>query len=314
MKRRVWLAGLAVVFAAAFGFGAFANADDGGDSDSVWRARDGRALIFSHRGGAGIFPENTIAAMRGSAKLGVDALDMDARLSSDGVLMAFHDETLERTTNGSGALSAHSAAELESLNAAANFTKPDGEKHEPVPVPRIADILREFSESDLLFIIELKDREQKGEQAARQLAGIVGELNLQKRVIIGSFGGAAVAAFRKALPEAATSASQSEAAGFVMLGKIGLEGAYSPPIRALQLPPFAFGINLANKATIEKAHANGYAVHYWTINNAQEMTALTAIGADAIFTDYPDILREVIKNKNGEESLPKPFPGGEKTF
>ena len=311
MKRRIWLAGLAVVFAAAFGFGNSANADD---SDSVWRARDGRALIFSHRGGAGIFPENTIAAMRGSAKLGVDALDMDARLSSDGVLMAFHDETLERTTNGSGALSAHSAAELESLNAAANFTKPDGEKHEPVPVPRIADILREFSESDLLFIIELKDREQKGEQAARQLAKIVGELNLQKRVIIGSFGGEAVAAFRKALPEAATSASQSEAAGFIMLGKIGLEGAYSPPIRALQLPPFAFGINLANKATIEKAHANGYAVHYWTINNAQEMTALTAIGADAIFTDYPDILREVIKNKNGEESLPKPFSGGEKTF
>ena len=76
--------------------------------------------------------------MRKAALLGVDVLDMDARLSKDGVLVAFHDKTLNRTTNGSGEVADYRADELAMLNAAAHFVSPDGNKHRTEPIPRIA--------------------------------------------------------------------------------------------------------------------------------------------------------------------------------
>ena len=279
-------------------------ADVAADADvanvGVWYAREGgRPLIIAHRGGAGIFPENTFAAMRKAALLGVDVLDMDARLSKDGVLVAFHDKTLNRTTNGSGEVADYRADELAMLNAAAHFVSPDGNKHRTEPIPRIADILRAFASGNLLFVIEIKNRDKQGKLAAQKLADIVNSLNLQKRVIVGSFDGAPLATYRKALTNAATSASRYEAAGIILSG-----GLYAPPLAALQIPPSFAGLELASRESIGKFRARGYAVHYWTINDAGQMAQLVANGADGIFSDYPNILREVLAD--GGFALPPP--------
>ena len=276
-----------------------ANVADIAADAGVWQMRDGRPLIIAHRGGAGIFPENTFAAMRKAALLGVDVLDMDARLSKDGVLVAFHDKTLNRTTNGSGEVADYRADELAMLNAAAHFVSPDGNKHRTEPIPRIADILRAFASGNLLFVIEIKNRDKQGKLAAQKLADIVNSLNLQKRVIVGSFDGAPLATYRKALTDAATSASRYEAAGIILSG-----GLYAPPLAALQIPPSFAGLELASRESIGKFRARGYAVHYWTINDAGQMAQLVANGADGIFSDYPNILREVLAD--GGFALPPP--------
>ncbi len=270
-----------------------------GSAADIWRARDGCPLIIAHRGGGGIFPENTLAAMRGAAMLGVDVLDMDARLSSDGVLVAFHDKTLNRTTNGSGEVADYRADELALLNAAAHFVSPDGKRHPAEPIPRIADILREFAPGDLLFVIEIKNRGDKGKLAAQKLAAIIGKLNLHQRVIVGSFDGAPLDEYRRALPSAATSASQAEAAKIILLG-----GLYAPPLAALQLPPSFAGLDLASKTAVARFQSRGYAVHYWTINDTAQMAQLAADGADGIFSDYPNILREVLAKRGYQ--LPPP--------
>ncbi len=279
-----------------------AAAEEKGGGSSVWRAKEGRPLIIAHRGGAGIFPENTLAAMRGAAALGVDALDMDARLSADGVLFAFHDSSLARTTGESGEVGASDAARMESLNAAARFA---GESA-PQRVPRIAEILREFAPSPLLFVIELKDGGEKGKHAAKQLAQIIAELNLQKRVIVGSFDGETLAAFRAASGgEVATSAAKGEATAAVVLVKLGLGFLRSSPAAALQIPTRGAGMDLTSPAFIRGAQENGLAVHYWTINAAQDMSPLAQAGADGIFSDYPDILRETLSRLG--HSLPPPL-------
>lgn len=265
------------------------NGDNSNNIAAVWRARGGRPLVIAHRGGAGIFPENTLAAMRGSAMLGVDVLDMDARLTKDGVLVAFHDKTLQRTTNGDGEVGNFDYQQLSMLNAAANFRAPDGKRHPAEVIPRIRDIMGEFADTRLLFVVEIKNQGEDGKDAARKLAAIVSEFDLQGRVIVGSFGGAPLVEYRKALPDAATSASQSEAAGVILLG-----GLTAPPIAALQIPPSFAGLDLAKKSRINDWQSRGYAVHYWTINDAAVMTQLVNDGADGIFSDYPDMLRDVL--------------------
>lgn len=267
---------------------------------AVWQKREGRPLIIAHRGGAGIFPENTIAAMRGSAMLGVDVLDMDARLSKDGILLAFHDKTLQRTTNGSGEVGNFNYDELKMLNAAAHFQLPNGDKHPPQTIPRIKDILAEFAAGDWLFVIEIKNQGDEGKLAAQKLAAMIKELNLHERVIVGSFGGAPLEEYRNILPAAATSASQGEAAGAILLG-----GLYSPSIVALQLPLGFAGLDLAAAERIVEWQKRGYAVHYWTINDAPAMMKLVEDGADGIFSDYPDVLRKVLTDAGYQ--LPKPY-------
>ena len=152
---------------------------------------------------------------------------------------------------------------------------------------------------DLLFVIEIKNRGDKGKIAAQKLAAIIGELNLQKRVIVGSFDGAPLDHYRAALPGAATSASQAEAAGVILLG-----GLYAPPLVALQIPPSFAGLDLAKKSRIGEWQNRGYAVHYWTINDAARMAQLAADGADGIFSDYPNILREVLEKAGRRPPAP----------
>ena len=89
---------------------------------SVFRAR-ARPLLVAHRGGGGIFPENTMPAFVGAARLGVDAVELDAHLTADGELVVLHDPTLERTTDGAGAVAEMRLAEIQKHNAAAR--RPD---------------------------------------------------------------------------------------------------------------------------------------------------------------------------------------------
>ncbi len=99
------------------------------DSDlgGEWIVGDERPLIIAHRGGSTLFPENTMVAFDGAAKLGVDVIEMDFQLTSDNQLVTMHDDTVDRTTNGTGLVREMNIDEILNLDASVNFLNSDGE-------------------------------------------------------------------------------------------------------------------------------------------------------------------------------------------
>jgi glycerophosphoryl diester phosphodiesterase len=114
------------------------------------------------------------------------------------------------------------------------------------------------------------------------------------RVLIASFHADAIRAFRRACPEVATTASQSEVIPLFALSKPFLEGVYSPAAQAVQVPEYQSGLHVLTPRFVDAAHRRNLQVHAWTINDAADMQRLLDLGLDGIITDYPDQLLEVL--------------------
>ena len=115
---------------------------------------DGRPLAIAHRGGAALRPENTMAAFDHAVELGVDAIELDVRLSRDAEVVVIHDATLDRTTDARGPVAALTAAELARVDAGHRFQVDGRFPHRGVGIARLVDVLDRFR--DLPFIVELK--------------------------------------------------------------------------------------------------------------------------------------------------------------
>jgi len=252
-----------------------------------------RPLVIAHRGGAGLWPENTIYAFEHASELGVDVLELDVRATADGQLVVIHDERVERTTDGAGAVSALALAELKRLDAGFRWT-PDGGRTFPLrgrglSVPTLAEVFERFPQAR--FNIEPK---QQTPSVVAPLCRLLRERAMTNSVIVASFRAAVLDEFRAACPEVATSASTAEATRFLALYKTGLGDSYSPPMSALQVPEYAGGVQVLTGGFVAAAHRRGLEVHAWTINDAGDMRRLLGLGVDGIITDYPDRLLELL--------------------
>ena len=250
-------------------------------------------LVIAHRGGAGLWPENTLHAFTQAAALGVDMLELDVHATADGVLVIIHDPTLNRTTDGTGAVSQLTLAELQRLDAGYRWS-PDGGKTYPhrgrgLTVPTLDEVLRAFPH--LRFNIEPK---QEQPSIVQPLCQMLRERGVTNRVIVGAFHSRVLEDFRRVCPEVATSASTSEASHFLALQRAGLADTFSPPMQALQVPETAGGWQVLTPDFIASAHRRNLQVHAWTINDVETMKRLIAAGVDGIMTDYPDRLLEVL--------------------
>jgi len=261
-------------------------------------------LVIAHRGGAGLWPENTLYAFTQSAALGVDMLELDVHATADGVLVVMHDPTLNRTTDGAGAVSQLTLAELQQLDAGYRWS-PDGGKSYPhrgrgLTVPTLDEVLKAFPQ--LRFNIEPK---QEQPSLVQPLCQTLRERGVTNRVIVGAFRSSVLEDFRRVCPEVATSASTSEASQFLALQRAGLADTFSPPMQALQVPETAGGWQVLTPDFIASAHRRNLQVHAWTINDVETMKRLIAIGVDGIMTDYPDRLLEVLGRKREEKTYPR---------
>ncbi len=265
-----------------------------------FRARaDGRPLVIAHAGGLGLHPENTLEAFAASAALGCDMLELDVRLTKDGVLVTHHDATVARTSDGSGAVMDHTLAELKALNFGYHFRDSSGAqpyRERPARLATLAELFQQHG--SLPMIIELKDRVEPGRRAAAALAALIAKYQMTDRVIVASFDDATLAAFRDcAGPGIAISSASRQTRNFVLLGLFRLDRLWSGGVAAAQVPADsreASGFNLARPGFIRAAHARHMAVHYWTVNDKDEMRRLIALGADGLITDYPDRLMAVL--------------------
>jgi glycerophosphoryl diester phosphodiesterase len=255
-----------------------------------------RPLVFAHRGGCALGPENTLAAFDLGMAAGADGLELDVHLSSDGIVVVHHDFTLDRTTDASGPVVARSAAELAVVNAANGLrvSKPGtpaavtGESPGSMTgVPTLHDVLRRYATTPI--IVEMKvDTERMGLAVAEEIvtAGAVG------RVCAAGFGGRSLRAVREALPALATSASKWEV-------RLALYRTWAhwpvrdAPYGGYQVPERAGTLRVVSPQFIRYAHDAGFKVQVWTVDDPHDMQRLLEWGVDALITNRPDVAVEV---------------------
>ncbi|MFC4785097.1 glycerophosphodiester phosphodiesterase [Nocardioides sp. MAHUQ-72] len=248
--------------------------------------RRGGVLAFAHRGGA-YHPElegleNTMAAFRHAVELGFDYLETDVHVTRDGVLLAFHDQVLDRVSDRTGAIASLTHAEIgEALVG--------GRER----VPTFAELLDAFPEAR--FNIDLKS-----DGAVAALAAVVAERGLWERVLVGSFSPRRLRAFRELTDgRVPTSAHPLEVIAFRALPSGRLADLVTRGrVAALQVPHRRRRVTIATPGLVRRAHAAGKHVHVWTIDDPDEMRVLLDRGVDGLMSDRTDILKAVLLERD----------------
>jgi glycerophosphoryl diester phosphodiesterase len=258
----------------------------------------------AHRGASTLAPENTIEAFRLAVEAGAGGLELDVHMTRDGHIVVIHDATVDRTTNGSGAVSEMTLDELRRFDAGHNFS-PDGGSTRPyrgrgVWVPTLGEVLEEFP--GVAVNIEIKAGTPGIEKT---VLGILRDANALGRALVVSTPHAIVKRFRKISGgHISTGASRWEIGVFYILSRLRLERLVRPAYDALQVPLLHRGILVVTPRFIRAAQARGVRVDVWTINQAEEMRRLLDLGVDVIMTDRPGTLAEVLINRPPTFTLP----------
>ena len=241
--------------------------------------------IIAHRGASGSAPENTIPAFELAVRQGADALELDVRLTSDGVPVVLHDAALDRTTDVGGLLGDLSLADLRKVDAGARFT-PDRGRSFPfrggdIRIPRLAEVLRAFP--DVPMIVEVKE---VGAQAAVRDAVL--EANAASRCVLASEHHAAIERLRE--PPFAVAASSVEIAALyraVLFRRVPPSVTY----RCLSVPLRYRGLPVPTRAFVAAARGLGCPVHVWTVNDPATARTLWGRGVAGVVTNYPELMR-----------------------
>jgi glycerophosphoryl diester phosphodiesterase len=239
-------------------------------------------LVIAHRGASGHAPENTLAAFRKAVALGASFIETDLQLSRDSRFVAIHDDTVNRTTNGQGAVHDLTLAELRRLDAGSWF----GSEFAGERIPTIEEILEFAKKNDVVFYLELKPGGSWGGEHA--LIGALRESGEIPRTVVISFDAAIIDAVRKIEPT-------------LMTGLL-YDGHLEKPIeRALEVGARQLAVrgDLVSPWILSEARKKDLQVVCWTVNHPAHMRLLMTAGVDGIMSDYPDLLIAAKKKKEG---------------
>jgi glycerophosphoryl diester phosphodiesterase len=242
-------------------------------------------LAIAHRGASGYAPENTFAAFRRAVTMGAGFIETDLQLSRDARLVALHDATVNRTTNGQGAVHDMTLGELRRLDAGSWF----GSEFAGERIPTIEEILEFAKKHDVVFYLEMKPSGSWGGEHA--LISALRESREIARTVVISFDPAILAGVRKIEPTLMT--------GLLFEGQIPEPLARATEIGARQL---AVRGDLVTPRLLKEARGRDLQVVCWTINHPGHMRLLVEAGVDGIISDYPDRLLELTRSKDGRTS------------
>ncbi len=234
-------------------------------------------LPIAHRGDSARHPENTMEAFEAAYALGYRYLETDVHATRDGKLVVFHDETLDRMTDGSGPIAGQTWDTLCRLRIAGTAR-----------IPLLADLLDRWS--DTRFIID-----PKADGAVEPLYRTLADRNAWDRVCVGSFSGQRIQWLRQqAGPQLCTSTTPMETLR-LRLGSMGLpSGRFRA--RCIQAPLRHRGFRVMTPRFLAAARRHGLPVQAWTINDRQTMERLIEIGVDAIMTDEAERLKSLLQD------------------
>jgi glycerophosphoryl diester phosphodiesterase len=255
---------------------------------SVYFGHSQRPLILAHRGASHWAPENTLAAFRLAAEMGADGVELDVQLCKDGEAVVIHNFTVDETTDGSGRVKDFTLAELQVLDAgswyAAEFA---GEC-----IPALAQVLHELGPR-LMLNIELKTMALFSDGLEAEVVRLIEDANMVHRVIVSSFNPAALWRVRRLNQHILT----------------GLLYAPDMPrhLRDRWLQPLARPNalhprwDMIDEQSVTAAHRQGLTVNPWACDDPNAMRRLIGWGVDAIITERPDLLHDLLYNVASEE-------------
>jgi glycerophosphoryl diester phosphodiesterase len=228
-------------------------------------------IAFAHRGGASDNPENTMPAFQHAVDLGYTYLETDVHVTSDGVLVAFHDAELSRTCGRPGTINSLPWSEVSQARV-------DGRE----PIPLLEDLLGAFPEARVNI-------DCKANTALPGLVATLRRLDCLDRICLGSFSDQRLRRLRQVFGDRLCSSF-----GPVQMASLR-SGARVPFGGDIAQVPVNVGpVKVVTSGTVARAHRRGYQVHVWTINDADEMNRLLDLGVDGIMTDRPGVLKDVL--------------------
>jgi glycerophosphoryl diester phosphodiesterase len=235
-------------------------------------------LAFAHRGGASEVPENTMAAFQHAVDLGYRYLETDVHLTADGVLLAFHDDVLDRVTDRSGTI--HELDWADIREARVGGTE---------PIPRFDELLDAWP--DVRINID-----PKHDRAVEALAASIDRAGAVDRVIIGAFSDKRLARLRDLLGPALCTSLGPRGVAKLRAASYGLPVG-SLPSPCVQVPVRHGAVTIVDERFVRKSHQSGLQVHVWTIDDRAEMERLLDLGVDGIMTDRPEVLKQVLVDR-----------------
>ena len=269
-----------------------------------------RVLNYAHQGGAKEAPSSTLFAMRQAVDSGAEALELDVHMTADRVLVVCHDATVDRTTEGSGAIATMALDDVQALDNAYWWVPGEVVNHEAdasayahrgkaaddiaFRIPTLVEVLEAFPHTFLN--LDIKQTAPAVPAYEAELARVLMEHGRTDDVIVASFNDASTEEFAKHAPRIATSYGTMGTAEFYRAVKAGERPPECEHV-ALQVPRTFGDTVVVDEDFVAAAHDAGVAVHVWTIDDEDEMALLLDLGVDAIMTDRPQALERVLAEK-----------------
>ena len=307
------------VFALAVAVGLAVPADAHAQlvTDNPWLERG--PLNIAHQGGEIEAPSDTLYAFKTAKRKGADVIETDVHLTADGRVVVLHDETVDRTTNGSGSVEQMTLDQVKQLDAAYWFIASEGTVHDPgrpagdftwrgvatgdrrppkgfepndFKIPTLDEVLEAFPRT--LLNIELKPTTAMTGRLEAAVAELLRRHGRSDDVIVVSFNDSQVELFKALAPEVHTAPGTGQVAAFWASSQGPGPGTPNPQHVALQVPETFNGLTVVSPDFIADAHANNLAVHVWTVNDVDDMRRLLRWGVDGIMTDRPTLLERVL--------------------
>jgi len=241
--------------------------------------------VIAHRGASAVAPENTLAAFRKALELGAGFIETDLQLSRDARLVGLHDETLDRTTDGRGPVSAKTLEQLRRLDAGSWFRMSShhaGAGFAGERIPTIEEILAFGREYEIGLHLEIKPLGPSGAEHA--IVGALHACGEVARSVVISFDASTLRRVHQLDPLIMT--------GFLFSDRLPAPVATAVGVGARQLLP---RVDRVTPELVKDAHAHDLKVVAWTANSPDEMRKLMNEGVDGIITDYPDRLVELLR-------------------
>lgn len=234
-------------------------------------------LAIAHRGGTEAAPENTLPAFAAAAEVGFRYLETDVHVTADGVVVAFHDDELDRVTDGAGRIADLTWERVGAARIAGTET-----------IPTLTGLLDAFPGHR--FNIDAKS-----DDVVVPLVAVLHEHDALDRVCLAAFSDDRLQRIRSLVgPSVCTAASPKEVATLVVATRTIGSRRGVRPFQCLQVPVRHKGVEVVTSGFVGQAHADGVQVHVWTVNDPAEMHRLLDLGVDGIITDLPSVLRGVL--------------------
>ena len=233
-------------------------------------------IPFAHRGGAGDWPENSMEAFANAVDLGYQYVETDAHVTADGVVIAFHDDHLDRVTDREGLISDLPWSEVSQARI-------DGR----APIPLLEDLLATWPELRINI-------DPKHDEVVEPLAALLTRTRALDRVCLGSFSDRRLDEFRTRFGSDVCTSMGPKGVARLRAASFGI-GRRTPAGDCLQVPTHAGKVPLVDSRFVRRAHRMDLPVHVWTIDDPDEMHRLLDLGVDGIMTDRPAVLRSVLE-------------------